>query len=65
MPFARTVLGDVDVKLLGQTNAHEHLAIKNGLITLQHPDYRLDNTAKAIEEISDFHAAGGQTVVDN
>jgi phosphotriesterase-related protein len=64
MPFARTVLGDVDMESLGPTNAHEHLAICNGLIALQHPDYRLDDPQRAIEEITDFHEAGGRTVVD-
>lgn len=64
MPFARTVLGDIAVQNLGSTNAHEHLAIRNGLITLQHPDYRLDDPQRAIEEVADFREAGGRTIVD-
>lgn len=64
MPFARTVLGDVDVTQLGVTNAHEHLAIGGGLITVQHPDYRLNDQEKAIREIHDFADAGGSTIVD-
>lgn len=64
MPFARTVLGDVDVSQLGVTNAHEHLAISSGLIVMQHPDYRLNDANRAIEEIRDFADAGGSTIVD-
>jgi predicted metal-dependent phosphotriesterase family hydrolase len=64
VPFARTVLGDVAVDQLGVTNAHEHLAIGGGLITLQHPDYRLNDREKAIHEIRDFADAGGSTIVD-
>jgi 5-phospho-D-xylono-1,4-lactonase len=64
MAFARTVLGDVDVFQLGVTNAHEHLAITCGLITMQHPDYRLNDTNLAIEEIRDFIDAGGSTIVE-
>jgi predicted metal-dependent phosphotriesterase family hydrolase len=64
MPFARTVLGDVDTNQLGVTNAHEHLAIGGGLITVQHPDYRLNDQEKAIREINDFVDSGGSTIVD-
>jgi predicted metal-dependent phosphotriesterase family hydrolase len=64
MSFARTVLGDVDVSTLGRTNAHEHLAISSGLITVQHPDYRLDDPERGVIEAQDFHDAGGQTIVD-
>jgi len=54
----------VDVSQLGVTNAHEHLAITGGLITVQHPDFRLNDTGKAIEEVRDFADAGGATIVD-
>lgn len=64
MAFARTVLGDVETSLLGITNAHDHLAITGGLITMQHPDYRLDDTQRAIEEVLDFADAGGRTIVE-
>ncbi len=64
MKFARTVLGDVPASELGHVNAHEHLAISNGLITVQHPEYRLDSLDKAVEEVEDFVNAGGRTIVD-
>lgn len=63
-PFVRTVLGDVEASGLGITNAHEHLAITGGLILAQHPDYRLNDTKKAIEEVLDFSSAGGRTIVE-
>ena len=62
--FARTVLGDVDVSDLGVTNAHEHVMICGDLIVVKEPDFRLDDSEKAIEELSDFHSFGGGTVID-
>jgi predicted metal-dependent phosphotriesterase family hydrolase len=64
MPFVRTILGDVEASILGPTNAHEHQAIAGGLITLQQPDFRLNDTQKAIEEVRDFSDAGGRTIVE-
>ncbi|HEX4031016.1 MAG TPA: hypothetical protein VHX20_11670 [Terracidiphilus sp.] len=63
-PIVRTVLGDVEASSLGITNAHEHLAITGGLIVMQHPDYRLNDTKRAIEEVLDFSSAGGRTIVE-
>jgi 5-phospho-D-xylono-1,4-lactonase len=60
----RTVLGDVDAQSLGITNAHEHVMIKNGLIVVQEPDFRLDSVEKGIEELRDYQSFGGETVVD-
>jgi phosphotriesterase-related protein len=64
MEFARTVIGDVDVAQLGVTNAHEHLAISGGLITVQHPEFRLNDPEKAVLEVLDYADAGGSTIVD-
>lgn len=64
MTFARTVLGDVDVATLGITNAHEHVMIRGDLILIREPDFRLDDPAKATEELSGYRAFGGGTVVD-
>lgn len=64
MAFVRTVLKDVEASTLGITNAHEHLAIIGGLIVMQHPDYRLDITERAVEEVLDFSSAGGKTIVE-
>lgn len=64
MPVIRTVLGDIDPARLGATNAHEHLIIRNGLIVVQHPDYRLDSVERSTEEVRDFAAAGGNAIVE-
>jgi phosphotriesterase-related protein len=64
MANVRTVLGDVEASALGITNAHEHVLIRDGLILIREPDFRLNDVGKGIEELSDFHRFGGQTVVD-
>jgi len=64
MTFVRTVLGDIQPTSLGITNAHEHLVITGGLIVMQHPDYRLNNTERAVEEVLDFSSAGGKAIVE-
>ena len=64
MATVRTVLGDIDSSQLGRTNAHEHLFIRDGLIVLLEPDYRLDSEANALSEVADFRAHGGQAIVD-
>ena len=64
MAIVRTVLGDIDASALGRTNAHEHLFIRDGLIVLLEPDYRLDSEDNAISEVTDFRAHGGQAIVD-
>src|SRR3984885_1788441 len=64
MPTIRTVLGDIDSALLGRTNAHEHLFIRDGLIVLLEPEFRLDSEAHAISEATDFRSHGGQAIID-
>lgn len=64
MKFARTVLGDVDVATLGATNAHEHVMIRGDLILVREPDFRLDDPAKAVEELSEYRSFGGGSIVD-
>jgi predicted metal-dependent phosphotriesterase family hydrolase len=61
---ARTVLGDVEASSLGITNSHEHVIIRNGLILVQEPDFRLDSIENGIAELRDFGSFGGGTVVD-
>ena len=64
MAIVRTVLGDIDASLLGATNAHEHLFIRDGLILVLEPDFRLDSEANAISEVNDFRSHGGSAIVD-
>lgn len=69
MPFARTILGDVEPSSLGVVNAHDHL-IRTGAgeVYLEH-DHLLEDVDKAIEEATYFvdaarQWASGGTVVD-
>src|SRR5665213_2413254 len=64
MAIVRTVLGDIDPSVLGRTNAHEHLFIRDGLILILEPDFRLDSETNAVLEVTDFRAYGGQAIVD-
>jgi len=62
--FVRTVAGDIAPEELGVTNAHEHVFIRNGLILVQEPDFRLDSEDAAISELSNYAQFGGRAVVD-
>lgn len=59
-----SVLGDVEVELLGPTDCHDHLFIRGGLPVVLEPDFRLDSVPAAIAEARDVLAAGGRAVVD-
>ena len=70
MPFARTILGDVDPGTLGVVDAHDHLIrVGAGEVYLD-KDHQLDSVDKAIEEAGYFAQASlqwsqdGGTVVD-
>lgn len=65
MTFVRTILGDVDPRELGITNAHDHLIRTGGMeVQLDGEDMRLPYVDKAVEEAKWFRAAGGKTIVD-
>jgi phosphotriesterase-related protein len=64
MPTVRTVTGDVDSSQLGVTYAHEHLLITGGMFPLQDRDFLIDDPARAAQDIQEFKAAGGHTLVD-
>ena len=52
MSIVRTILGDIDPKHLGVTDAHEHLIrIGGGEVTHGGEDMRLPSVEKAVEEI--------------
>ena len=65
MSVVRTILGDIDSRRLGVTDAHEHL-IRTGGGEVAHggEDMRLPSVEKAVAETRMFLAAGGKTVVD-
>lgn len=69
MPFARTILGDVEPTSLGVVNAHDHLIRTGAGEVYLEPDHLLDDVDKAIEEATSFVAAAqtwsdSGTVVD-
>lgn len=64
MPFARTVLGDMDPNVLGVTLAHEHLIIDSPIIERELPDIHLPSVTEAVAETFEMADAGVQTVVD-
>lgn len=65
MSITRTILGDIHPKLMGVTDAHEHLIrIGGGEVTHGGEDLRLPSVEKAVEETRSFLAAGGKTIVD-
>lgn len=64
MAQIRTVTGDVEASELGITYAHEHLLIINGTLTKLDADFALDDRARAAEDIAEFAALGGHTLVD-
>jgi phosphotriesterase-related protein len=64
MGTVRTVLGDIDSGELGVTYAHEHLLITGGSFVKADRDFLLDDPAKAAEDLAEFTAAGGRSVVD-
>jgi predicted metal-dependent phosphotriesterase family hydrolase len=65
MAFVRTILGDIDAKDMGITNAHEHLIRTGGAeVQFDGEDMRLPSAEKAVAEARMFVAAGGKTIVD-
>ena len=64
MPFARTVLGDVEPKELGLTYSHEHIIIEESFPTVSNPLFILNDVDKVSEELTGFYKSGGRTVVD-
>lgn len=64
MSFVRTALGDISPKDLGLTYSHEHVIIDESFVTLHNPDFLLTDETKAIQELTEFYALGGRTMVD-
>lgn len=64
MGFFRSVLGDLPTEQMGLTYAHEHIIIEDSYPTAAHPGFLLNDPDKISQELVDFYAAGGRTVVD-
>jgi phosphotriesterase-related protein len=64
MTFVRTVLGDIAPSELGITYSHEHIAIAGSRMTEMSPDFRLDDPARAVEELAPAQALGLRSIID-
>lgn len=65
MTFVRTVLGDIAPDQMGVTYAHEHLIIDPSFTTYVTSDFELSDVARGTEELRQFKADGGNTLVDS
>lgn len=64
MSFVRTVLGDISPHEMGLTYSHEHVVIEESFPTIANKDFILNDTTKISEELKEFSAKGGRTLVD-
>jgi predicted metal-dependent phosphotriesterase family hydrolase len=64
MLLVRTVLGDISPHEMGLTYSHEHVVIEESFPTIANKDFILNDTAKISEELKEFSAKGGKTLVD-
>ena len=64
MSFVRTVLGDISPQQMGLTFSHEHVVIEEGFATVANKDFILNDVNKITEELNEFYANGGRTLVD-
>ena len=64
MSFVRTVLGDISPGEMGLTYSHEHVVIEESFPTIANKDFILNDPVKITEELNEFHALGGRTLVD-
>ena len=64
MSFVRTVLGDIPPGEMGLTYSHEHIIIDESFPTISNKDFILNDSGKISEELNEFYAMGGRTVVD-
>ena len=64
MPFIRTILGDLPSEQMGITFSHEHVVIEENYVTLDHPDFLLNDVEKISAELRGLKALGCATMVD-
>ena len=64
MSFVRTVLGDISPDEMGLTYSHEHVVIEESFPTIANKDFILNDAVKISEELKEFYANGGRTLVD-
>jgi 5-phospho-D-xylono-1,4-lactonase len=64
MAFVRTVLGDITPQQMGLTYSHEHVVIEESFATVANKDFLLNDVDRIVEEVKEFYANGGRTLVD-
>jgi predicted metal-dependent phosphotriesterase family hydrolase len=64
MPHVMTLLGPIDPLDLGVCLHHVHLLCNPVALTSENPDYRLDDPARAEDEIEAFVTMNGRSLVD-
>ena len=64
MSFVRTVLGDIHQDQMGLTYSHEHVVIDESFPTIANKDFILNDLTRITEELNEFYAKGGRTLVD-
>ena len=62
--FIRTVSGDISPLELGHTQCHEHIFLEKGPSFDSNPALCMDDIERSRNELQDFRAAGGKTIVD-
>jgi phosphotriesterase-related protein len=64
MGFFRSILGDQPSANMGITFSHEHIVIEENYVTLQQPEFLLNDVAKICAELRGLRALGCSTMVD-
>jgi phosphotriesterase-related protein len=64
MAAITTVLGDITAEKLGFCQPHEHVYIVETPALLTHEELRISNLPASIEELKQYRAAGGNSLVD-
>lgn len=64
MSKVQTILGPISPDELGFTDAHGHLIMDRDLIVAKHPDFKLADPDKVVEEVNLFMQAGGRAMVE-
>ncbi len=64
MTLVRTVLGDIPSREMGHTQCHEHIFLEKGPSYNSNPSLCMNDMVRSLEELMEYHAAGGRTIVD-
>jgi predicted metal-dependent phosphotriesterase family hydrolase len=64
MTKIQTILGTIEPGELGFTDSHGHLIMDRDLIVAKHPDFKIADIDKVVEEVNLFMQAGGRAMVE-